>query len=117
MSFTHKQNGAYLQCWGSLPGTANNHLGLSYLAGADVVDMAFSTIDLSTMEVVPPGPGVTGGPINPRDYKPPPSHSKLIYHDGPAQTCGVDASMTACQLVDGDQRHGFVLSPQGSWTF
>lgn len=65
MSFTHKQNGAYLQCWENLPGTANNHVGLSYLSGADAVDVAFSTIDLFAMEVFPPGPGITGGPINP----------------------------------------------------
>ncbi|SPM36517.1 hypothetical protein MRAB57_4358 [Mycobacterium rhizamassiliense] len=117
MSFTHKQNGAHMECWGTLPGTANNHVGLNYLSGANVVDVAFSNIDLSKMEVVEPGPGVTGGPINPRDYKPLPPRSKLVYDDGPLQTCGVDASMTACELVDGDRQHGFVLSPQGSWTF
>lgn len=33
------------------------------------------------------------------------------------KTCGVDEAMTACVLADHFQQHGFVLSPNGGWTF
>ncbi|ORB77032.1 hypothetical protein BST46_26805 [Mycobacterium timonense] len=119
MSFTHKQNGAHMQCWGSLPGTSFNHVGLDYLGGATTDGDAFSDVDLSQIETVPPGPGVAGGTINPQDYKPLPPHSKVTYTDGPLQTCAVDSAMTACETTDEEfgQQHGFVLSPAGSWTF
>jgi hypothetical protein len=58
--------------------------------------------------------------FGPEDYKPLPAHSKLIdqgYVTGASATCGVDVAMTACVLEAPDGRHGFVLSPQGSWTF
>jgi hypothetical protein len=117
MSFTHKQNGAYMQCWGTLPGTPNNHVELTYLAGANVATAAFSDVDLATIDMVPPGPGVTSKTLTAQDYKPLPPRSRVIYTDGPVQTCGVDTTMTACELTDQGQQHGFVLSPQGSWTF
>ncbi|QLL05577.1 hypothetical protein [Mycobacterium vicinigordonae] len=117
MAFVHKQNGAYLDCWGALPGTEYNHVGLSYLPGVSTDGASFTNVNPSAMDAIPAGPGVTGRPLSAQDYKLLPPHSKLIYTDGPVQTCGVDATMTACELVDGDQRHGFVISSQGSWVF
>lgn len=118
MSFTHKQNGAHVACWGTLPGTPNNYVGLDYMVGGSLVSSGFSTIDLSRMEEIQPVGGLPGGTVNPVVYKPLPTHSKVGYAgDGPLQTCAVDASMTACAITDQDRRHGFVLSPQGSWLF
>lgn len=117
MSFTHKQNGAYMQCWGALPGTSNNHVGLSYVGGPFSSAATFSNVDLAQMDFVPAGPGVPATTLSPQDYKLLPAHSKLSYTDGPMQTCGVDTSMTACELTVEGQRHGFVLSPDGSWAF
>jgi hypothetical protein len=117
MNYTFKQGASYMQCWGTLPGTPNNHVELAYLGGNNTVDAAFSTIDLSTMENVAPGADGSGGRINPQDYKLLPTRNRVVYSEGPVQTCGVDTSMTACELTDHGQQHGFVLSPQGGWTF
>jgi hypothetical protein len=117
MNFTHKQNGSYMQCWGILPGTPSNHVEVSYLAGADLVTADFSNVDLATMDVIPSGAGVQAKTLTAQDYGLLPTRSRVIYTDGPVQTCGVDAAMTACELIDQGRQHGFVLSPQGSWTF
>ncbi|BDE14713.1 MULTISPECIES: hypothetical protein [Mycobacterium] len=117
MMFVHKQNGAYMSCWGSLPGTEYNHVGLVYAPGVSKDAAVFSNVDLSAMDAIPSGPGVTGRSLTAQDYKLLPIHSKIVYTDGPLQTCGVDQTMTACELVDGEQKHGFVISPQGSWVF
>lgn len=65
MSFTHKQNGAHMQCWGSLPGTSFNHVGLDYLGGATTAGAAFSDVDLSANRNRPAGPR-----RGRRDYQP-----------------------------------------------
>ena len=122
MSFTHKQNGAHMNCWGSLPGTPDNLVGLDYLGIPDAPGATFSDTDLSAMERYESMDGEGNwhdGTVNPADYKPLPAHSKLTYTDGPLQTCAVDELMTACLLTDQNsgRQHGFVLSPQDSWTF
>lgn len=120
MSFTHKQNGAHMECWGTLPATPdnNNYVALNYLGLTNSPPAFFSTIDLSTMDIIPATAGYPRATLTAKDYKSLPPHTTVTYTDGPLQRCGADSSMTACELIDDQgQRHGFVLSPQGSWTF
>jgi hypothetical protein len=110
MSYVSKAAASLIQCWGALPGTSHNLVGVSYppAAAATLADK-----DPSAMERYQwmDGPGNWhDGTVSPDAYKPVPPHSKVTYRD---ETCGVDESMTACEF----RGHGFVLSPNGSWTF
>lgn len=120
MSYISKAATSAIQCWGSLPGTSHNLVGVSYPSSTG--DGAkFADKDPSSMEKFQwmDGPGNWhDGTVSPDAYKPSPAHSKVTYE---RETCGVDQSMTACVVAGGqanqDQSHGFVLSPNGSWTF
>jgi hypothetical protein len=121
MSNIFKASTSQIQCWGLLPGTAHNLVGLSYPGGPDKDGAQFADKDLSPTEHYQwlDGPGQWhDGTVSPDAYKPLPAHSKVTYN---GETCGVDESMTACVLPahapDQGQPHGFVLSPNGSWTF
>jgi hypothetical protein len=121
MSYTTKAARSDMGCWGSLPGTSHNYVGLRYLGGPNSPGAEFSDIDLTSMERYDwmDASGTHEGTISPDSYKALPAHAKVTYTQATPQTCGVDSSLTACVLT-GDapgQRHGFVLSPQGSWTF
>lgn len=114
LSYIGRASTSMIQCWGSLPGTSHNLVGVSYPSGGEAT---FADKDLSTMERFQwmDGPGNWhDGTVSPDAYKPLPPHSNVSYSGA---TCGVDESMTACALTGRDQRHGFVLSPNGSWTF
>ncbi|TDH52057.1 hypothetical protein [Mycobacterium talmoniae] len=107
-----------VSCWGSLPGTSQN-----LVTGGDMSPARFSTVDLAAQETYQRYEGTEPHTytVNPDDYKPLPSGSKVTKQGTGAQsgTCGVDAAMTACEIEGGPtgERHGFVLSPQGSSTF
>ena len=116
MSYVSKASRSLMECWGSLPGTSHNYVGLNY-PGQDGAQ--FADKDPSSMERFQwmDGPGNWhDGTVRPDAYKSLPPHSKVTYE---SETCGVDQSMTACAC--GDQpikaSDGFVLSPNGSWTF
>jgi hypothetical protein len=117
ISYVYKASRSMMECWGSLPGTSHNYVGLNYPGGDGA---QFADKDLAAMEYFQwmDGPGNWhDGTVSPDAYKPVPPHSKLTYQ---RETCGVDQSMTACVLpaYPPDQgQHGFVLSPGGSWTF
>ena len=49
MSFTHKAAYESMSCWGTLPGTSHNHVGLSRTV-ADPSGATFSDVDLASME-------------------------------------------------------------------
>ena len=121
MSYTTKAARSDLSCWGSLPGTSHNYVGLRYVGGPNSPGAEFSDIDLASMEMYDwmDGSGTHERTISPDAYKLLPPHSKVMYSEGTPKTCAVDSSMTACELkgTAPDQHHGFVLSPQGSWTF
>jgi hypothetical protein len=110
LSYVSKAAASLIQCWGSLPGTSHNLVGVSYPSGGAAT---FADKDLSTTEryqwMDRPG-NWHDGAVSPDAYKPLPPHGKVTYR---GETCGVDESMTACEL----HGHGFVLSPNGSWTF
>jgi hypothetical protein len=121
MSYITKAARSDMSCWGALPGTSHNYVGLRFLGGPNSPGAEFSDIDLASMETYDwiDASGTHEGAISPDAYKPLPTHTKVTYSEGTPQTCGVDSAMTAC-VMTGDapgQRHGFVLSPQGSWTF
>ena len=110
LSHISKSAASIIQCWGSLPGTSHNLVGVSYPSGGGAT---FADKDMSAMERYQwmDGPGNWhDGTVSPDAYKPLPPHSKVTYSGA---TCGVDESMTACMLAG----HGFVLSSNGSWTF
>jgi hypothetical protein len=117
MSYVSKASRSVMDCWGSLPGTSHNYVGLNY---PEQDGAQFADKDPSSMERFQwmDGPGNWhDGTVSPDAYKSLPPHSKVTYE---RETCGVDQSMTACVLpaYPPDQsQHGFVLSPNGSWTF
>jgi hypothetical protein len=114
LSYITKAAASLMQCWGSLPGTSHNFVGLSYPGGPDKDGAKFAEKDLSSMEQYRwmDGPGKWhDGTVSPDAYKPLPTHSKVTYN---GETCGVNESMPGSPP---EQRHGFVLSPTGSWTF
>ena len=120
ISYIFKASASLIQCWGSLPGTSHNLVGLSDPGGPDKDGAQFADKDLASMEHYQwmDGPGQWhDGTVSPDAYKPLPPHSKVTYNGA---TCGVDESMTACVLPahapDQGQPQGFVLSPNGSWT-
>ena len=120
ISYIFKASASLIQCWGSLPGTSHNLVGLSDPGGPDKDGAQFADKDLASMEHYQwmDGPGQWhDGTVSPDAYKPLPPHSKVTYN---GETCGVDESMTACVLPahapDQGQPQGFVLSPNGSWT-
>ncbi|MBS9533856.1 hypothetical protein KIH27_09695 [Mycobacterium sp. M1] len=101
------------KCWGALPGTSSNVVGVS----TGVVDdppAAFGDVDPAVMDeydTLTPDVRVIKKSFGPDDYKPLPPGSRLDYAKD--EVCGVTEQMTACRVGD----HGFVLDPQGSWTF
>lgn len=114
LSYISKAATSMIQCWGSLPGTSHNLVGVSYPSSGGAM---FADKDLSAMEQYQwmDGPGNWhDGTVSPDAYKPLASHSKVTYS---GEACAVDEAMTACVLAGQTQRHGFVLSPDGSWTF
>ncbi|WP_139273231.1 hypothetical protein [Mycobacterium paraffinicum] len=114
MSTNFKASRQMMDCWGVLPGTTRNHVGL-VTQSKQTMAAAFSDVDLSTMETYDFGPAEgPAGNIDPKDYKPLAPQDKLSYA---GFTCGVDPITTACQQDDPSTRHGFVLSSLGSWTF
>ena len=109
LSYISKAAASLIGCWGALPASSHNLVEVSYPSGG----AAFADKDLAAMEHYQwmDGPGNWhDGTVSPDAYKPFPPHSKVTYS---GETCGLDESMTACVLAG----HGFVLSPNGSWTF
>jgi hypothetical protein len=101
-------------CWGALPGTARNHVGV-ITQSKQTTAAELSDVNLSLMEQYDfrPAEG-PAGVIDPKDYKPLPPNNKISFG---GFTCGVDPISTACESDDPSSHHGFFLSPQGSWTF
>jgi hypothetical protein len=114
MDTNFKASRQTMNCWGALPGTAHNHVGL-ITQSKQTTAATFSDVDLSQMEQYDFGPaGGPSGVIDPKNYAPLAPQNKVSYA---GFTCGVDPFTTACEADDSSSRHGFVLSPQGSWTF
>ena len=116
MTYTFKASVRRTECWGSLPGTSHNHVAV-----VDSLSKAeFNDVDLAAMESYQyiDGDGWHDGTVSPDAYHSLPSHSKINRDETPGQMCGVDGAMTACELLTWDGKpHGFVLRPEGSWTF
>lgn len=114
MSTNLKASRQVMECWGALPGTALNHVGF-ITQSKRTTAATFSNVDPSSMEQYDFGPsGGSAGLIDPKNYKPLPTHNKVSFA---GFSCGVDSATTACEADDPSNRHGFVLSQQGSWTF
>ncbi len=114
MSTNFKASRQMVECWGALPGTAHNHVAV-ITQSKQTTAATFSDVNLSWMEQYDfrPSEG-PAGVIDPKNYKPLTALNKVSYA---GYTCGVDPASTACQADDPSSQHGFVLSPQGSWTF
>ncbi|EFV14997.1 hypothetical protein HMPREF9336_00184 [Segniliparus rugosus ATCC BAA-974] len=117
-----------LMCWGALPGAPAGQNAVSLATGgADFRPAAFTKSSVQTYGYRDDGyPGMPRPtPITERDYPPLPQGQKLVVSKmGAVMTCAVgDGGATACQVElqrgedQDEQRHGFVLSPEGSWTF
>jgi hypothetical protein len=121
VAFTHKAASTSMACWGKLPGTPHNYVGLGHTM--DSLAATFADVDLGSMEKYQTmdADGMHEGTVSPDAYRPLPPNSKVTYTDGAPQTCGVNETMTACVVGESPDPnhggHGFVLSPQGSWTF
>jgi hypothetical protein len=116
MTYTFKASVAGIDCWGSLPGTTHNHVSVVDSRG----EAALDDVDLAVMERYRyiDGTGWHDGVVSPDAYRFLPTHSKVSDDEPSSRTCGVDGRMTACELPGWDgERHGFVLTPEGSWTF
>lgn len=114
MSANLKASRQIAECWGALPGTGRNHVGL-VTQSKQTSAGAFSDVDLSAMEKYDFGPaGGPSGIIDPKDYKPLMPQDKISFA---GFTCGVGPATTACIQDDPSSHHGFVLSPQDAWTF
>jgi hypothetical protein len=113
ITFTGKANGRDAQCWGALPGTAFNVVGVR--AWVDAGPGAFANVTPADMETYHSPPSrdtpVETKTVDPRSYTPLPAGSKITYPD--SGTCAVTATTTSCVLG----QHGFVLDPAGSRTF
>ncbi len=96
----------FARCWGSLPGAP------------DWARTAVASNDR-------PGQFLREEPASEnREFRllPPMSTITVLAFEGDNVSCAVgDAGLTACRLhigiTNGQYDHGFVLSPQGSWTF
>lgn len=124
MSFTGKANFMQVSCWGSLPGTSDNSVGVNQVSTR--FDPAqFGNGDLAATEhynQMGDNGKVEERTVSPDAYKPLAAGSKLTQNSwstGPVATCGVDTTRTACVIdyPSKGERHGFVLSPQGNLTF
>jgi hypothetical protein len=112
ITYTGRANPAFkaAMCWGSLPGTSFNYVGVS--AAMDAGPAKFSKGDLAELEKYRQPPGDSAPvTISPDAYKPLPAGSKMTFPD--SATCAVADAMTVCVLGD----HGFVLKPDGSQAF
>jgi hypothetical protein len=119
MSYVSKAARSSIACWGALPATTHNEVGVTYNGGV-IAPGAFNDVNLANMEsyqLLDSG-GWHDGVVSPDAYKPLPAHSKVVFSEGSSETCAVDASMTACMIPGAapGELHGFVLSPDGSWT-
>jgi hypothetical protein len=112
ITYTGRANPAFkaAMCWGSLPGTSFNYVGMS--AALDSGPAQFSNGDSAGLEKYRKPPGDTAAvTVDPDSYKPLPVGSKLTYPG--SATCAVANALTVCVLGE----HGFVLDPNGSQTF
>jgi hypothetical protein len=112
ITYTGRANPAFkaAMCWGSLPGTPSNYVGMS--AALDSGPAQFSNGDLAGLEKYRKPPGDSAPvTISPDAYKPLLVGSKLTYRD--SATCAVADALTTCVLGE----HGFVLKPDGSQAF
>jgi hypothetical protein len=112
ITYTGRANPAFKAaiCWGSLPGTPSNYVGVS--AALDAGPAKFSNGDLAELEKYRKPPGDSAPvTVSPDAYKPLPVGSKLTYPG--SATCAVADAMTVCVLGD----HGFVLKADGSQAF
>ncbi len=93
-----------IECWGELPGSPEGAfaVGATNHTSGTFFDRKDGPEPQGTFRLLPPNSKLT-----------------ITLHEGDYVTCGVDdAGMTACKLGYLDQwGHGFVLAPQGSWTF
>lgn len=120
ISYTGKANVTRAVCWGSLPGTSDNAVNVTL--GSSFGSAAFANVDPATMDS---HQDMRGGQLvdltySAADYKSLPAGSKVTSPDAPdgvSATCGVNVGMTACVIETSSDKHGFVLSSQGSWTF
>lgn len=106
-----------VRCWGALPQRGFN----SVWAGGGAA--SFGNADLSRPETTYVYPGGPTGTVSPDAYKPLPSGMKLVEESVFPMQCVVRDQLTACRAkgfgAEPTQTttHGFVLSPNGSWTF
>ncbi|WP_293001307.1 hypothetical protein [Mycobacterium sp.] len=98
-------------CWGDLPGTSYNAVGVT--AGMETAPADFRNVDLAAMEQFhgPPPDVPSIRTVDPDSYKLLPAGSKLTFSG--SATCAAADAMTVCVLGD----HGFVLKPDGSRAF
>jgi hypothetical protein len=120
-----------LRCWGPLPGLPGGENTAAVPAVSSMSDPlrpgVFSKTDQrgyghSNDSI--PGQNLPPRPMSAGDYPPLSPGQKIEVPENPHRmTCAAgDSGMLACQIEcaeDGHQpwRHGFVISPRGSWTF
>ncbi|MEZ0362218.1 hypothetical protein ACAG26_00735 [Mycobacterium sp. pUA109] len=116
ITYTLKANYGLTQCWGALPATSANVVTVTRGPTA-LTPGAFGTADLAEMDKYRTmgKRDVVDATFGPEAYQPLPAGSKVSWDS--SGTCGVDDTTTACVMGSAPERHGFVLSAQGSWTF
>lgn len=124
MSANRRATSSAVQCWGSLPLRGFNSVWADANAASSGANSAsFGNIDLSIPEATHVYPGGPTGTVSPDAYRSLPSGMKLIEDSVFPTQCVVREQLTACLAQEfGTQpghaeAHGFVLSPEGSWTF
>lgn len=112
-----KSHQLWAECWGALPATSFDHAGVRL--GQPGVLGNVNLAQMDDYDWFAPDNTATPMRFGPEDYKPLPSNSKLVNtaRSPDVATCGVQGETTACVVDGADARHGFVLAPDGSWTF